>query len=125
MSEALGGDREPIDVLVLGPAIARGKLVRARPIGLLHVIDHLERDDKIIAVLPDTVFAGIKDVEDLERRFPGVGDTLAGWFARSRPGGGIDVQGFGSRAEAALLISEGAIAFDQALQSGPLPAWGR
>ncbi len=124
-SEALGGDREPVDALVLGPAIARGELVRAVPIGLLRVIDHLERDDKVIAVVPDTVFDDVRDVAELETRFPGIQEILSLWFAWSRPGGGIEVQGFGSRAEAGLLISEGAAAFDDALRRGDLPEWGQ
>ncbi len=95
LSEELGGDGEPLDVLVLGPSLARGTLVRAVPIGLLEVVDRLERDDKILAI----------------------------WYDHSRPGGAIEVQGYGSRAEARRLIAECAREFVEAERSGTLPEW--
>lgn len=123
LSEELGGDKEPLDVLVLGPALPRGSLVRARPIGLLQIVDRLERDDKIIAVVPDNAFSDVTDVEDLEARFPGVREILAIWYAHSRPGGNIQVQGFGSRAAARRLIAACVEEFDAAERDGALPSW--
>lgn len=123
MSEALGGDKEPLDVLVLGPARARGELVRAVPIGLLRVVDRLERDDKILAVVPGTLFGDIRDIAELEDRAPGVRETLEIWYAHSRPGGAIQVQGFGSRAVARRLIYECIHAFAEAERAGNLPQW--
>jgi len=125
LSRELGGDREPVDVLVLGPAIARGTTVRAIPIGLLQVVDRLERDDKVLAVIPGTAFGEIRDVAELEARYPGVRDILALWYAQSRPGGGIEVQGYGSRAAARRLIAECVHAFDDAIRTGTLPEWRR
>lgn len=125
LSEELGGDKEPLDVLVLGPALPRGSLVRARPIGLLRIVDRLERDDKIIAVVPGNAFSDVIDVEDLETRYPGVREILETWYAHSRPGGGIEVQGFGSRAAARRLISACVQEFDAAERDGSLPSWVR
>ena len=125
LSEELGGDKEPLDVLVLGPALPRGSTVRAVPIGLLHIVDRLERDDKIIAVLPGTPFAELGDVEELEERYPGVREILAIWYTNSRPGGAIEVQGYGSRAAARRLISECVQAFQAAERDGSLPRWSR
>ena len=125
LSEELGGDREPLDVLVLGPALPRGATVRARPIGLLHVVDRLERDDKIIAVVPGERFGELRDVDELEARYPGVREILSRWYAHSRPGGGIEVQGYGSRGAANLLIADGVRAFEDALREGTMPVWRR
>lgn len=119
----LGGDGEPLDMLLLGPAVERGAIVRTRLIGLLRVIDGLERDDKILVVREGTPLADAEDVADLEAKFPGVRDQLEMWFAHSRPGGRIVVQGYGSRAAAARLIAEGVRAFDAAERSGAMPEW--
>ena len=119
----LGGDGEPLDVLVLGPAVERGTTLRARPIGLLRVLDSLERDDKILAVPETGIFAGIETCAELERRHPGVREILAQWFEHSRPGGVVEVQGYATREAAALLIEDAVRAFDEALANDTLPTW--
>ena len=122
-SAEMGGDGEPLDVIVLGGAIQRGETVRARPIGLLRVVDRLERDDKILAVPTTGTFADIDDVEALERAHPGVFEILANWFVHSRGDGTIEVQGYAPRAAAVLLIDDGVRAFDRAWRSGSMPDW--
>jgi inorganic pyrophosphatase len=54
------GDGDPMDICVLTEkAVAHGNFfVRARPIGGLRMIDGVEADDKIIAVLADDVAYG-------------------------------------------------------------------
>ena len=123
-SAEMGGDGEPLDVLVLGEAIPRGDTVRVRPVGLLRVVDRLERDDKVLAVPTSGIFAGVEDVDDLRERFPGVIEILSEWYAHSRPGGHLEVQGDASRAAAVLLIDEGVRAFDAAWRAGAMPEWG-
>jgi len=123
LSAELGGDGEPLDVLVLGPSLERGSLIRATPIGLLQMFDRLERDDKILAVMPGTPFADVQDVAELETRFPGVREILASWYDNSRPGGAIEVQGYGSRAAAHQLIVEGVREFDAAERGNSIPVW--
>lgn len=81
MSREQGGDGDPLDVLVLGPALPRGATVAVRIIGQLSMLDDGERDDKLIAVLPqDNAFADVRDIPDLQTRFPGIGDILLSWF---------------------------------------------
>jgi inorganic pyrophosphatase len=122
-SAELGGDGEPLDVLVLGPSVPRGSLVRAVPIGLLHIVDRLERDDKILAIVPGTPLAAVEDIAELDTRFPGVRQILTNWYTNSRPGSAMDVQGFGSRAAARQLIAECAQEFDTADRQGEMPSW--
>ena len=119
----LGGDGEPLDVLVLGGAIARGSTIRARPIGLLRVVDCFERDDKILAVPSDAAFAEIDSVAALERAFPGFEETLAHWFENGRADRVVDFQGYASREAATLLIEDAVRAFESALSTGDLPDW--
>lgn len=125
LSRELGGDGEPLDVLVLGEALPRGSRVRVRAIGLLRVVDRLERDDKIIAVPEGGPFAAVDDVEDLGRDHPGVLEMLTTWYRFSRPGGGLVVQGYGSRGAAYRLVLEGIQAFAEAEAAGELVEWRR
>lgn len=124
LSAELGGDGEPVDVLVLGPSLPRGSLVRARPIGLFRVLEGIERDDKVLAVLPGTPLGSVEDIEELEERFPGVTSMLEAWYLHSGGEGRYQVQGFGSRAAANRLIGECALAFEQAERERAVPAWG-
>ena len=110
-------------MLVLGPSVPRGRLVRAVPIGLLQVVDRLERDDKILAVIPGGPLGEIEDVAELDALYPGIQAILTIWFENSRRDAAIEVQGYGTRAAARRLIAEGVEAFDRADRAGALPTW--
>ena len=45
-----GGDGDPLDVIVIGPAEPRGSIVKCKIIGVLYLIDNFEQDDKLIAI---------------------------------------------------------------------------
>ena len=69
-SPGVKGDGDPIDICVLTEkTIAHGDiLVDARPIGGFRMIDGLQADDKIIAVLKnDTVYGHFTNLEDLPK----------------------------------------------------------
>ena len=60
-------DNDPLDILVLGQAtIAPLSIVRARPIGVMKMIDQGQEDDKIISIhLDDPEFAHYTNISDL------------------------------------------------------------
>lgn len=66
---SLGGDGDPLDALVFTrEPIVPGALIKVRAIGVLHMIDGGEADDKIIAVPAsdiDPTYDGIRNIEDL------------------------------------------------------------
>ena len=95
-----GGDGDPLDVLVLGPALPRGAIVRVRLIGALALRDDGEIDDKLLAVPEQGTFAEIDDVRELDERYPGVSAILATWFGNYKGPGRIEVLGLRSRAAA-------------------------
>lgn len=98
-----GGDGSALDVLVLGPAVERGSVVRATPIGVIRLLDRAEQDDKILAVMAGTTFERATDLILLERYFPGVTDILRIWFD-NYSGESISYLGLGPRASALRLI---------------------
>jgi inorganic pyrophosphatase len=62
-------DRDPLDILVLGQeAVYPLTLMRAKPIGVMQMIDQNEEDDKIIAVhADDPEFADYTDIHQLAK----------------------------------------------------------
>lgn len=100
-----GGDGGALDVMVLGPAVARGKVVRARPIGVIRLVDRMEQDDKILAITEGITFQDIHDIDSLKSRYPGVIEILDIWWTHAY-GKGTDVNllGTGSRAQANSVI---------------------
>ena len=79
-SGVLRGDGDPMDVCVLTEkTFTHGNfLVRARPVGGLRMIDSVEADDKIIAVLDGDIAFG--HVEDISQVPKGLIDRLRHYF---------------------------------------------
>jgi inorganic pyrophosphatase len=113
LSEELGGDGDPLDVIVLGPAVARGSVVRARILGALRLLDGGEQDDKLLAVQADSPLGDVRDLAQLDERFPGVTAILETWFASYKGPGEMEPRGFAGRAEALEVLDAAAAAFEQ------------
>ncbi len=96
MAEAQGGDGASLDVLVLGPAVPRGSVIRARPIGVIRTIDRGRRDDKLLAVTAGSTFSGVRDLRTLDSRYPGAKDILQEWFSHA----------FGKRSKVKIIGAE-------------------
>lgn len=65
--QTLSEDGDPIDILIISNfPVHPSTIVKARPIGILEMIDGEERDEKIIAVyVDDPRFDRYKDINDL------------------------------------------------------------
>lgn len=113
LPEESGGDGDPLDVIVLGPPVKRGSVVKARLIGVLKLLDQGERDDKLIAVLPDSPFHKVTTLTDLNDRFHGVSDIIRIWFSNYKGPGKMVSQGFGDEKEAARILDDAIKAFSQ------------
>lgn len=109
-----GGDGDPLDVLVLGPAIPAGTVLPVRVIGLMHMTDGGEKDDKLVAVVPDTPFAKLQDIAELDAQFPGVTRIIATWFDNYKGPGKVVTDGFGDAAAAQKLVAESVKSFADA-----------
>lgn len=92
LPKELGGDDDPLDVLILGPAVPRGSVVNAKLIGVLRMLDRGERDDKLLAVLPGSPLADANDIGDLKQRYPGALRAIEIWFASYKGPGKIEVE---------------------------------
>ena len=109
LPKELGGDGDPLDVIVLGQAVPRGEIVDVSVIGVLKMLDDGEQDDKLIAVLTqDSPFAHVESMAQLDNEFPGVSQIIDLWFANYKgPDGGMQGLGF-EDAESARAVLEAA-----------------
>jgi inorganic pyrophosphatase len=110
---ALGGDGDPLDVIVLGEALGRGDVLAVRIIGVLRMIDTGERDDKLIAVVPGTPLAAAGDIAELDRMFPGVTGILRTWFTNYKGPGRVEIESIEDAAAAQRILEGAAAAFER------------
>jgi inorganic pyrophosphatase len=104
-----GGDGDPLDVIVLGPPEERGAVIQAWVVGVLKLQDRGEQDDKLIAVKGHTQFDGIRELADLQAKFPGVLEIVETWFSNYKGPGKSDRDrikslGYGDKQEAIQIL---------------------
>jgi inorganic pyrophosphatase len=104
LSKERGGDGDPLDVIVLGPAAPRGSVVEVKVIGVLKLMDQGEQDDKLIAVSKGSDFYGVKNLDMLNDKFIGASKILELWFANYKGVGKMQVLGFGDEKDAATIL---------------------
>jgi inorganic pyrophosphatase len=109
--QTLGGDGDPVDVLVYSQhAILSGAVIAARPVGVLVMEDDGGQDEKILAVPNDKthpMFSGIKEYSDLPQILL---DEIEHFFTHYKDlekGKWAKVQGWEGSERAKELIIEG------------------
>jgi inorganic pyrophosphatase len=102
-----GGDGDPVDVVILGPAVPCGAVVEARIIGALRLLDDGEQDDKMLAVRPGAPLGTVHGLDELRDRYPGVLDILETWFVHYE-GPGNRSRGFVDAAAARSIVTAAA-----------------
>ncbi|TXB66661.1 inorganic diphosphatase [Vicingus serpentipes] len=88
----LGGDGDPLDVIVLGPAVKRGSIIECKIIGVIELLDRGEQDDKLIAVMKDTPFYLVNSIDELKQSFNGALDIVTTWFSNYKGPGKMEIQ---------------------------------
>ncbi|WP_333834679.1 inorganic diphosphatase [Rubrimonas sp.] len=114
LPKELGGDGDPLDVIVLGQAVPRGEVVDVRVIGVLKMLDGGEQDDKLVAVLAkDSPFAHVESMAQLDSEFPGASQIVDIWFANYKgPDGGMEGLGFEDAKSARAVLEAAAANFE-------------
>lgn len=111
LAKQAGGDGDPLDVIVLGPAVPRGAVVKARVIGVLKLLDGGEQDDKILAVLHGDPLAEARSVKELDEKFSGVSRIVETWFESYKGPGELEAQGFAGPEAGMEVVESAAAAF--------------
>ena len=113
LPKELGGDGDPLDVIVLGDAAARGAVVKARVIGVLKMLDDGEQDDKLIAVIEGSPLAAASNLQELNAKFPGVTAIVETWFGNYKGPGEIETAGYAGTSTAMGVLRAAERAFQE------------
>ena len=108
-----GGDGDPLDVIVLGPAQPRGSVIKCKLIGVLRLIDGGDQDDKLIAVLEDTPFHTVDSIAELDVNFTGASEIIELWFANYKGSGKIKSLGFANQDAAEAILSAAMMSYSK------------
>lgn len=105
LKKNLGGDGDPLDILLLGPAVARGSVQKVKVIGVLELLDNGEQDDKLIAIDPLSSWSKVKDLEDLDLYYPGTKSIVATFFENYKGKGQMELKGWSGKSKALEILS--------------------
>lgn len=75
-----GGDGDPLDIIVIGPSIKRGSVVKVKPIATMIMKDVNELDPKIVAIsLNNLDLSHVNSLDDLKKDFIGLFEIVKIW----------------------------------------------
>lgn len=111
-----GGDGDPLDVILLGPAQKRGSRINARLIGVMHLKDDGEKDDKLLAVADNSPFTEVESLAQLRKEFPQITEILSLWFSNYTRGTAMQVTGFSEADLAVEILKEAQSAYQKETQ---------
>jgi len=95
LSIELGGDGDPLDVIVLGEQLQKGSVVEVKLIGILKMLDDGEVDDKLIAVkASNSTFSKVNSFNELKNSYQGITEILEIWFTNYKGTEKAIVNGF-------------------------------
>ena len=107
----LGGDGDPVDVMVLGELpVVPGAVLRSRPVGVLLMEDDGGVDEKIIAVPHSKMHPYYDDVNDIDGVKPILREQIEHFFTHYKDlekGKWAKILGWGDAEKAKSLILEG------------------
>lgn len=105
LSVEKGGDGDPLDVIVLGPSVERGSIVKCKIIGVLYLVDRSEQDDKLIAVSADSPLYHLNNIEQMKVEYPGVHEIIELWFTNYKGPGLMESKGYGNKEQATEILN--------------------
>jgi inorganic pyrophosphatase len=106
--QTLWDDGDAVDVILLTTyPLMPGILVKARPVGIMHMIDGGESDDKIIAVpVDDPRWEEVKDLENINKHTLKEMEHFYSTYKKIE-GKTVEVKGFSGKDKASEAFSRG------------------
>lgn len=107
---AVGGDGDPVDILVLGSTLKSGTLIEVIPIGVLKLLDNGEEDFKVLAVPAklETWKISFDNFTDFNNKYPGAKEIIEIWFKNYNREDTSEILGWGDEIEAMTYIENNA-----------------
>ena len=114
LPKELGGDGDPLDVLVLGTPLARGSVVRVKLLGVLKLLDGGEQDDKLIALPIETHFSDVTTLDKLSTQYSGILEIIELWFTNYKGANKISAHGYRGEREARKVLEQSVKSYKKA-----------
>jgi inorganic pyrophosphatase len=107
----LGGDGDPVDVLVVLPlSLIPGSVIRCKPVGVLKMTDEAGSDEKLLAVPVTKIFNGYSHIDDIGQVSPHWLERIGHFFEHYKDlekGKWVKVDGWEGADAAKKIIAEG------------------
>ncbi|MDF1672598.1 MAG: inorganic diphosphatase [Vicingaceae bacterium] len=81
LPKELGGDGDPLDIIILGESVKRGTIIECKIIGALKLLDNNEQDDKLIGVMKNSPFFNLESISDLDSSYKGITLIIETFFS--------------------------------------------
>ena len=104
LSKEKGGDGDPLDILVLGPPVERGEVLKCKIIGVLYLQDRGEQDDKLIAVSSNSPMYAMNSMDEFNANYNGITESVQLWFTNYKGPGKMESKGFGDELAAMDIL---------------------
>ena len=101
---SMGGDGDPLDVLVLGNSLKQGEVINAKIIGIMRMRDFGEGDHKIIAVPLNDKLAEFDNLLNLNNKHPELLQDIKVWFENYKGINAVKFVNLGTPREAKELV---------------------
>ncbi|HEY5505990.1 MAG TPA: inorganic diphosphatase [Coriobacteriia bacterium] len=103
LRNTMAADGDPLDVLVLGPAIPRGTIQKVKIIGVMNILDGTDADDKLLAVVTGDPMGAVNSLAELDATYPGVSAIVKTWFENYKGPGEMTFESWGDVTAAKAL----------------------
>ena len=102
---AVGGDGDPIDVLLIAESLPTGTVIEAIPIAMLRLVDEGEIDDKIICIPADKGLRTVNasSVAEINKKYPKALEIIELWMTFNDVSENVIVNGY---VDSAAAITE-------------------
>ncbi len=105
LTKEKGGDGDPLDIIVIGEPVLKGKIIKCKIIGVLKLLDRNEKDDKLIAIAENSSLSSINSMEELNEKNNGISKILEIWFSNYKGSNKVISQGYGDQKEALIILN--------------------
>ena len=76
-----GGDGDQLDIIIIGPSVKRGSVLKVKPIGTIVTLDNNEIDPKVISLAVNNLeISRSNSIDDLRKRYIGLFEIITIWI---------------------------------------------
>ena len=76
-----GGDGDQLDIIIIGPNVKRGSVLKVKPIGTIVTLDNNEIDLKVISLATNNLeISRSNSIDDLKKRYIGLFEIITIWI---------------------------------------------